>query len=84
MMAPEKVAAMAHYFDMLVKAIIAIVLSLAGYQFKRLGDTVDLVQNENAKQESRIAVLESNMVHSQKQLERIEIKVDKVLDKVRQ
>lgn len=80
-MSTDKLISASYIFDMVIKGFIAIVVTVGGYHFKEVTEDIKELKSQNTSKETRIAVIESAIPSLSKQIDRIEIKLDKALER---
>ena len=72
-----------HWIDLFIKTAIMLAVSVGTWQVKRISDDVETTKIKLNMHESEIMVLKSQFFQSTKLLERIETKVDHLLQEKR-
>jgi len=72
-----------HWIDLFIKTAIMLAVSVSTWQVKRISDDVETTKIKLNMHESEIMVLKSQFFQSTKLLERIETKVDHLLQEKR-
>lgn len=75
---------MQHWIDLFIKAAIMCAISIGTWQVKRISDDVDSTKVKVSLHDSEIMVLQSQFSQTTRVLERIEGKVDHLLQEKRE
>lgn len=79
-MASDKALTASYFLDLIIKAGIAACVAVAGWHFKSIDEKLTTLQSHDASQEVRLSVGESGAQSLGKQLDRLEQKVDRILE----
>ena len=82
-MTPEKLRFVEYYVDIAVKGLIAVAISFGGYHFKKATDDIEELKKLNAEKTTKISILEVAQVGISKQIDRIESKLDKLIERAK-
>lgn len=80
----SEVIRLQHWIDLFIKAAIMCAISIGTWQVKRISDDVESTKIRVSLHDSEIMVLQSQFSQTTKLLERIETKVDNLLQEKRE
>lgn len=70
-----------YWLDLTVKGAIAAAVSFGGYTAKKFSDRLEAVELQDHVKNTRIAVVEENQRYQLNQLNRIESKLDRLIER---
>jgi hypothetical protein len=70
-----------YWFDLAVKAIIGVVISIVGLDYRSVKNSLSDLEQAKYRVTTEVQVMQSELNHIRNQIERIEHKLDKVLEK---
>lgn len=79
-MAPEKLLQLQGFADLVVKGVIAIAVAVAGFHFKDINTKISDLERHDGEKAVKLAVTEAAVSGMSKQMERMEGKLDRILD----
>lgn len=72
-----------YWVDFSIKTGIMILLGIASYHLKKITSDIDSIRETTDKHESQIQVLQSKEIAAYRWMERIEAKLDKLIERAR-
>lgn len=75
-MTPDKVITIGYIVDMLIKGCIALILAVAGFIFKDMHQSVQIIKDKEATLSTKVAVLESNYIVLLSAINKMDTKID--------
>lgn len=70
-----------YWFDLAVKAIIGVVISIVGMDYRAVKNSLHELEQSKYVMQMEVQVLKADLLHIQNQIERMDKKLDRVLDK---
>ena len=70
-----------YWFDLAIKAIIGVVISIVGMDYRSVKNSLNDLEQAKYRVTTEIQIIQSELNHIRNQIERIEHKLDKVLEK---
>jgi hypothetical protein len=70
-----------YWFDIAVKALIGVVVSIVGMDYRAVKNSLHELEQSKYEMGMEVQILKANLVHIQAQIERVDKKLDKVLEK---
>lgn len=79
-MTPEKILTASYYVNLFIKGVLALCVAVAGWNFKNINGKIDDLQSQHSVDNARLSVVESTNMLFAKQLDRVEGKLDRILE----
>ena len=70
-----------YWFDLAIKAIIGVVISIVGMDYRSVKNSLNDLEQAKYRVTTEVQIIQSELNHIRNQVERIEHKLDKVLEK---
>jgi len=70
-----------YWFDIAVKALIGVVVSIVGMDYRAVKNSLHELEQSKYQMGMEVQILKANLVHIQAQIERVDQKLDKALEK---
>lgn len=70
-----------YWFDLAIKAIIGVVVSIVGMDYRAVKNSLHELEEAKYRVTMEVQVMQTELNHIRNQIERIEHKLDKVLEK---
>ncbi len=70
-----------YWFDLAIKAIIGVVISIVGMDYRAVKNSLHELEQSKYVMQMEVQVLKADLLHIQNQIERMDKKLDRVLDK---
>lgn len=70
-----------YWLDMAIKAVIGVVISIVGLDYRAVKNSLHELEESKYKVTMEVQVIQAELAHIKQRLERIEGKLDRVLDK---
>ena len=70
-----------YWLDLLIKGIIGIVISIVGVDYRHVKNSLQELEQAKYNLTSQVQIMQSELTGMQQRLERIETKLDRVLEK---
>lgn len=70
-----------YWFDLAVKAIIGVVISIVGMDYRAVKNSLHELEQSKYVMQMEVQVLKADLLHIQNQIERMDKKLDRVLEK---
>jgi len=70
-----------YWLDMAIKAIIGVVISIVGMDYRSVKNSLRELEESKYRVTMEVQVIQAELGHIKQRLERIELKLDKALDK---
>jgi hypothetical protein len=70
-----------YWFDIAVKALIGVVVSIVGMDYRAVKNSLHELEQSKYQMSMEVQILKANLVHIQAQIERVDQKLDKALEK---
>ena len=80
-MSTEDFTHLKYWFDLAVKAIIGVVVSIVGMDYRAVKNSLHELEEAKYRVTMEVQVMQTELNHIRNQIERIEHKLDKVLEK---
>jgi len=79
-LAPERLLQLQGFVDLVVKGVMAVAVAVAGFHFKDINTKISNLETHDAEKAVKIAVTEATVTGMKLQMERIEGKLDRILE----
>lgn len=70
-----------YWFDLAIKAIIGVVISIVGMDYRAVKNSLHELEQSKYVMQMEVQVLKADLLHIQNQIERMDKKLDRVLEK---
>lgn len=80
-MSTEDFTHLKYWFDLAVKAIIGVVVSIVGMDYRAVKNSLHELEEAKYRVTMEVQVMQTELNHIRNQIERIEHKLDKVLER---
>lgn len=70
-----------YWFDLAIKAIIGVVISIVGMDYRAVKNSLHELEQSKYVMQMEVQVLKADLLHIQNQIEKMDKKLDRVLDK---
>ena len=70
-----------YWLDIAIKALIGVLVSIIGFDYRAVKNSLQELQEARYRMSSEVEVVRTDLNHIQNRLDRIEVKLDKALEK---